>query len=41
MAEVKRDVIEHIFDVKKDSGQTIQLNIMKWEPIAGKNRGLL
>ena len=30
MAEVKRDVIEHIFDVDKDNGQTIQLNIMKW-----------
>lgn len=30
MAEVKRDLIEHIFDVDKDNGQTIQLNIMKW-----------
>lgn len=30
MAEVKRDVIEHIFDIDKDNGQTIQLNIMKW-----------
>ena len=30
MAEVKREVIEHIFSIKKDNAQEIQLNIMKW-----------
>lgn len=30
MAEVKKEIIEHIFEFEKDNGQSIQLNIMKW-----------
>lgn len=33
MAEVKKEIIEKIFSIDKDNGQTIQLNIIKW----GKN----